>query len=92
MQRYKATGCYKAYRRGGNRPATLQNLLGVIADWIGAERDITLAEMAARLKSDYQTYASLSGLSDMLRRNGYTYKKNDVGGRGGTWQAPKAAS
>ena len=90
MQRHHA-GLALALPRGGARNIKLIPYLGYLADWIASTPDITLREMVEKLQTAFCVRATETGLSRLLRANGYTYKKISSGGRGGTWQAPQTA-
>jgi len=82
IRQYRRTGDISARQRGGVRHAKLTPYLEEITGWLKDRPDMTLQEMAARLERDHGVSASTSGLSDMLRKAGYTYKKIAVGKRG----------
>ena len=92
MRRYKATGVLTGTPRGGARHDHLSRHLGTLAKWIETHPSLTLSEMCTRLKQEHATDGTTSGLSKLLRRSGYTYKKIHAGERGGAWQTPKAAA
>lgn len=81
MDRYEQTGRVSGLPRGGARHAKLTPYLDEIISWIEERPDITLQEMARQLEARYDLSASTSGLSDMLRKAGYTYKKIATGKR-----------
>ena len=91
MRRYKSTGLISAFARGGVRHAKLTPYRDEIISWLEARPDMTLEEIAARLADRHDVSASTSGLSDMLRKAGYTYKKIAVGQRGHTRKTPPKA-
>jgi len=91
MQRHHA-GLALALPRGGARNIKLIPYLDHLADWIAATPDITLREMAIKLHTKFGVEAAETGLSRLLRANGYTYKKISAGGRSGAWQAPQTAA
>ena len=92
MRRYKTSGDLARKPRGGARHNRLSRHLEALEKWIEANPSLTLSQMCARLKHEYATPATTSGLSRLLRRSGYTYKKIHAGGRSCTWQAPQAAA
>ena len=92
MRRYKASGRFAGSPRGGARHDSLSRHLKVLTEWIEADPSQTLSEMCERLNQEHETRATTSGLSKLLRRSGYTYKKIHVGERGGAWQAPQEAA
>lgn len=82
VRQYRRTGEMSARPRGGARHAKLTPYRDEIISWLEDRSDMTLEEMAARLEQDYGVSASTSGLSDMLCKAGYTYKKISAGKRG----------
>lgn len=91
VRRHKLNGRVSALPRGGARHAKLTPHLDEIISWIDITPDITLHEMAAKLEERHGLSASTSGLSDMLRKAGYTYKKIATGQRGYARQTSRAA-
>lgn len=87
MRRYRETGALGPRTWVGARHSKLVAFQDEIIGWITEQPDITLTQMAQRLMREHGVKASSSGLSDTLRRNGYTYKKISVGKRGYTRQA-----
>lgn len=71
-----------AQARGGARHIKLVPFLDDLVDWIEEAPDMTLSEMAEKLLALHGVHASEGGLSKLLRRNGYTYKKIHAGKRG----------
>lgn len=92
MRRYRETGELGPRSRGGARHAKLADHRDEIIDWIEAQPSITLQQMAERLMAKHGVTASTSGLSDMLRKAGFTYKKIHAGQRGHAWSAPRKAA
>jgi transposase len=92
MRRYRATKTLSARPSGGARRDGLLRHLEVLVGWIKAEPGMTLAEMSERLLSDHGVTSTQSGLSKLLRRSGYTYKKIHAGQRGRAWAAPATAA
>jgi len=89
MRRYKATGDLSGRARGGSRHDRLSRHLETLVSWIEAQPSLTLAEMSERLQAEYGVSSTTSGLSKLLRRSGYTYKKIHAGQRGRT-RSPSA--
>ena len=87
MRRYRETGALGPRPSGGARHSKLIDFQDEIIGWVEERPDITLQEMAERLMDTHGVTASTSGLSDLLRRVGYTYKKIAAGQRGYTRQA-----
>lgn len=92
VRRYRVTKALAARPSGGARRDGLSRHLQMLVDWIKAEPGITLAEISGRLLSDHGVTSTQSGLSKLLRRSGYTYKKIHAGQRGRAWAAPAAAA
>lgn len=91
VRRYRETGDLSPDPRGGVRRSKLTDVHHVIVAWIEEQPDITLREMVERLAQTHAMTASVSGLSDMLARSGFTYKKNHAGQRSRAWTPPPAA-
>lgn len=87
MLRYRETGDLGPRPRGGARHTKLVDMRNEIIGWIEGRPDITLSQMADRLMKEHGVTASTSGLSDLLRRAGYTYKKVSARQRGYARQA-----
>lgn len=92
MRRYKATGELTGCPRGGARHDSLARHLDTLVSWIEAQPSLTLAEMSERLEVQYGVSSTESGLSKLLRRSGYTYKKIHAGERGRARPAPAKAA
>ena len=92
MRRYRETGDLGPRPRGGARHAKLVDHRDAIIGWIEAQPSLTLQQMADRLMGTHGVTASTSGLSDMLRKAGYTYKKIHTGERGRAWSPPRKAA
>jgi transposase len=82
MRHYRDTGDLAPRPRGGARHSKLIAFQDEVIGWIEDQPDITLQQMAERLMDTHGITASSSGLSDMLRRAGFTYKKIAPGQRG----------
>ncbi len=89
MRRYKKTGDLSGQPRGGSRHDRLSRHLDTLISWIEAQPSMTLAEMSERLEAEYGVSSTTGGLSKLLRRSGYTYKKIHAGQRGRA-RAPSA--
>ena len=74
--RYRETGELGTRAWGGARHSELIAFQGEMIGWITEQPDLTLAQMAERLMREHGVKASSSGLSSLLRRAGYTYKKS----------------
>ena len=82
MRRYNETGELAPRRCGGARHSKLIAFRDEVIGWIEVQPSLTLEQMGERLLTTHGVTASTSGLSDMLRRAGFTYKKIDAGQRG----------
>ncbi len=76
MRRYRETGELGTRAWGGARHSKLVVFQDEIIGWIAEQPDLTLTQMTARLMREHGVKASISGVSDLLRRAGYTYKKS----------------
>jgi len=92
MRRYKATGNLAGWSRGGTRHDRLSRHLDTLVSWIEAQPSLTLAEMSERLGVQHGVSSTESGLSKLLRRSGYTYKKIHAGQRSRAWSPPRKAA
>lgn len=71
----RATGDLEPRRRGGCRPSRIDGHADLIMDWIGAEPDLTLAEIAERLSEAVGYRPPPSVVHDFFKRRGVTRKK-----------------
>jgi transposase len=81
-QRKAWTGSLAPARQG--RPVGSGNLAAHVAgliDWVEAEGDITMPELAARLLAEHGVKAHPASLSRLLLGAGFTVKKNAAGER-----------
>ena len=82
-QRMAATGTLEAARQGrppgGGKLAPYAELL---AGWVEAQGDITMPELAAKLKAAHDVTVHPASLSRFLIKCGFTVKKNFAGERG----------
>lgn len=85
MRRYRETGELSPRLCGGANNTKLMDVQADVIGWVHDQPSITLQEIAMRLLEHHDLKASSSGLSDMLRRSGFTYKKIHAGGRGRSW-------
>lgn len=92
LMRWHREGLPYSQARGGARHIKLVPYLNDLVGWIEAAPDITLSEMAERLFASHGVSASEGGLSKLLRRSGYTYKKIPAGERSHAWQTSPAAA
>ena len=82
-ERICRTGSAQPARQG--RPpgeGKLAPYLTALIEWIEAEPDITMPELAAKLKADKDVTAHPASLSRVLLKAGLSFKKN-TSGRGG---------
>ena len=81
-QRKARTGSLAPARQG--RPAgsgRLAAYVEALIDWVEAEGDITMPELAARLLAEKAVTAHPASLSRLLRVHGFRFKKNTAGDR-----------
>jgi transposase len=74
------TGSAEAARQG--RPAgggKLAPYLSALLEWVAAEPDITMPELAAKLKAEKGVTAHPASLSRVLLKAGLSFKKNTAG-------------
>jgi transposase len=82
-QRMAATGSLEPLRQG--RPPGGGKLAGfadLLVGWVEAQGDITMPELAAKLKAECGVMAHPSSLSRLLIGQGFSVKKNAAGNRG----------
>lgn len=91
LLRRHQNGEVTARPRGGARNIKLLPFLDDLVAWIREQPDITLPMMVEKLLTTHGVKASPAGVSLLLRRSGYTYKKIHAGQRGRAWQAPGKA-
>jgi len=78
--RISRTGSAEPARQG--RPpgsGKLAAYLPVLLEWVEAEPDITMPELAARLAAEKNVTAHPASLSRVLLKAGLSYKKNSAG-------------
>lgn len=82
-QRMAATGSLEPARQGrppgGGKLAPHAELL---VGWVEAQGDITMPELATKLKAERGVTVHPASLSRFLRARGFTFKKNSAGDRG----------
>src|SRR6201989_1058417 len=74
------TGSVEPARQG--RPpgrGKLAPYLTALLEWVGAEPDITMPELAAKLKAEKDVTAHPASLSRVLLKAGQSFKKNPAG-------------
>jgi transposase len=79
-ERVSLTGSAEPARQG--RPpggGKLAPYLTALIGWVEAEPDITMPELAAKLKAEKDVTAHPASLSRVLLRAGYSFKKNTAG-------------
>lgn len=77
-QRYRETGSVKPKAMGGDRYSHhIEVHADKILSWIDERRDLTLAEIQARLARESYTF-SLSAIWRLLKRHDYTVKKRPL--------------
>jgi len=85
IDRMSRTGSVEPERQG--RPAgggKLAPYLAALLDWVEAEPDITMPELAARLQAEKAITAHPASLSRVLLKAGLSFKKNTAGAGGRT--------
>ena len=78
--RVSRTGSTEPARQG--RPpggGKLAPYLTVLLEWVGAEPDITMPELATKLKAEKAVTAHPASLSRALLKTGLSFKKNTAG-------------
>ena len=78
--RVSRTGSAEPARQG--RPpggGKLAPYLTALLEWVGAEPDLTMPELAAKLKAEKDLTAHPASLSRVLLKAGQSYKKNTAG-------------
>ncbi|MFG1464568.1 IS630 family transposase [Xanthobacter sp. DSM 24535] len=71
----RTTGNLEPRRRGGCRPSRIDGHADLIMEWVGAEPDLTLPEIAARLDGAVGYRPPPSVVHDFFKRRGVTQKK-----------------
>ena len=74
--------------RGGGK---LSPYLTSLLEWVDAEPDITMPELAAKLKAEKAVTAHPASLSRALLKAGLSFKKNTAGFRGRARGRPSGA-
>ncbi len=85
VDRVSRTGSAEAARQG--RPpggGKLAPYLTTLLEWVEAEPDITMPELAAKLATETAVTAHPASLSRVLLKAGLSFKKNTAGERGRT--------
>jgi transposase len=83
VARVSRTGSAAPARQG--RPpggGKLASHLKALLEWVEAAPDITMPELAARLKAERNVTAHPASLSRVLLKAGLSFKKNTAGNRG----------
>jgi len=83
IDRMSRTGSVEPARQG--RPpggGKLAPYLTALLDWVEAEPDITMPELAARLQAEKAITAHPASLSRVLLKAGLSFKKNTAGAGG----------
>jgi transposase len=74
-RQWRATGTIAPGRQGARKGSKLDPLEGFILGLVDAEKDITLAEIAARLESEQGVRTCAALVHGFFRARGITYKK-----------------
>jgi len=75
VARLRETGEIAPKRRGGRRPSRIDSHADLIMGWVGAEPDLTLVEIAARLEEATGYRPPPSVVHGFFKRRGVTRKK-----------------
>lgn len=73
---YQSTGAAEPKQRGGYRRSCLESHDKSLRVWIGEKKDMTLAELKARIDQDLGIKVGTTALWHRLERLGLSYKKN----------------
>lgn len=74
-RQWRATGHIRPGRQGARAGSKLDPLEGFILGLVAAEKDITLAEIAARVESEQGVRSCAASVHGFFRKRGVTYKK-----------------
>jgi transposase len=80
----RKTGDLRPKPRGGSQPKLTEDQRLVLRQWVEAECDLTLAQLADRLRTQCDVVLSISAVSRTLLRMGFTLKKKPSASRRGT--------
>jgi transposase len=75
-KKYQTTGAVEPKQRGGYRRSCLEGHDRSLRAWIGEKKDLTLAELQARIAQDLSVKVGITALWHRLERLGLSYKKN----------------
>jgi len=81
LTRWRSTGSVKSEKFGGYKGYALERYRSRIARWVGAEPDITLSELQARLAREEEVTVSQTSIFRFLRHLGLTFKKKPARSR-----------
>lgn len=79
MTNSRARGSLAPKQRGGAQWNKLHPYRGFLIERVEATPDVTLEELVSALKDRFDITIHLASVSRMLRKAGFTYKKNTVG-------------
>lgn len=80
LTRWRKTGSVSPEKFGGYKGYALERYRSRIARWVGAQPDITLSELQARLAKE-KVAVSQTAIFRFLRHLGFTFKKKPARGR-----------
>lgn len=80
LTRWRRTGSVRPERFGGYKGYALERHRSRIMRWVGAQPDITLSELRARLTKE-KVAISQTSIFRFLRHLGFTFKKKPARGR-----------
>jgi transposase len=80
LTRWRRTGSVKPEKFGGYKGYALELHRSRITQWVGAQPDITLSELQARLAKQ-KVAVSQTAIFRFLRHLGFTFKKKPARGR-----------
>jgi len=79
MTHHAQRGTLRARPQGGARRDKLSAYRSFLIEQVEARPDITLEELVQALRTKHQVSVHLASVSRLLRKAGFTYKKNTAG-------------
>lgn len=76
VTKHRKTGSLKPLPKGGSKPKLTEEHRAALAAWVTAECDLTLEELAAKLKAEFGVGVSITTVSRWLIRMDFTLKKS----------------
>jgi transposase len=83
-ERYEQKGHCRAEQIGGYRRSRLAGHEKIVASWIEAQPDLSLAELSLRCQKELNVALTSSALWHRLKALGLSYKKKDARRRAGS--------